>query len=69
MLEKLLLAMAITFSVNFFLAVNSQQADAEIFLGGNQSVTLNGMQPMAMLTPSFLRSLAPGQENSRVNPG
>lgn len=37
MLEKLLLAAAITFSLNFFLAVNSQQADSELFLGANQT--------------------------------
>lgn len=47
MLEKLLLAMAITFSVNFFLAVNSQQADSEIFLGGNQSGLLNAVNGYA----------------------
>lgn len=47
MLEKLILAAAITFSLNFFLAVNSHQADSELFLGGNQTGTLSAVNGYA----------------------
>ncbi len=47
MLEKLILAAAITFSLNFFLAVNSQQADSELFLGGNQTANLSAANSYA----------------------
>lgn len=58
MLEKLILAAAITFSINFFVGVTSQQSDTGMLLGENAKESVSvANNPQATQTPLTINSV------------